>query len=195
MAFKPTEFGRFREECGLNTFVLSPTKWINATNAVGIKAQQSFAMKRTRLVRVVECICAMLLIGCTIWVACRYGSLPDRIPTHYGADGVIDGYGGKSMIWAVISIMWVVVGIMSVVEQFPRCWNTGFKLTKENRSRLLALTWHFMSTTKLVISALFAYSVVMFVRGGNPSPLFLPLFLTVLGANSLYWIIKLAINR
>ena len=37
--FKPTEFGRFREECGLNTFVLSPTKWIMATNAIGIRAQ------------------------------------------------------------------------------------------------------------------------------------------------------------
>ena len=37
--FKPTEFGRFREECGLNTFVLSPTKWITATNAIGMVAQ------------------------------------------------------------------------------------------------------------------------------------------------------------
>ena len=37
--FKPTEFGRFREESGLNAFVLSPTKWITATNAIGIIAQ------------------------------------------------------------------------------------------------------------------------------------------------------------
>lgn len=37
--FKPTEFGRFREECGLNSFTLSPTKWINATNAIGIVAK------------------------------------------------------------------------------------------------------------------------------------------------------------
>ena len=37
--FKPTEFGRFREESGLNAFVLSPTKWIAATNAIGIIAQ------------------------------------------------------------------------------------------------------------------------------------------------------------
>ena len=36
--FKPTEFGRFREECGLNTFVLSPTKWITATDAIGMVA-------------------------------------------------------------------------------------------------------------------------------------------------------------
>ncbi len=37
--FKLTEFGRFREESGLNAFVLSPTKWITATNAIGIIAQ------------------------------------------------------------------------------------------------------------------------------------------------------------
>jgi len=47
----------------------------------------------------------------------------------------------------------------------------------------------------LVISVMFAYIVVMCVRGGNLSSLFLPLVLTVLGANSLYWIIKLSINR
>ena len=34
--FKPTEFGRFRQEAGLNAFTLSPQKWINATNAKGI---------------------------------------------------------------------------------------------------------------------------------------------------------------
>lgn len=37
--FKPTEFGRFREECGLNSFTLSPTKWIESTNAIGIVAK------------------------------------------------------------------------------------------------------------------------------------------------------------
>ncbi len=37
--FNPTEFGRFREQCGLNSFTLSPTKWIAATNAVGIVAK------------------------------------------------------------------------------------------------------------------------------------------------------------
>lgn len=37
--FNPTEFGRFREDSGLNTFVLSPTKWITATNAIGMVVQ------------------------------------------------------------------------------------------------------------------------------------------------------------
>ena len=34
--FKPIEFDRFRNEAGNNYFVLSPQKWINTTNAIGI---------------------------------------------------------------------------------------------------------------------------------------------------------------
>ena len=46
-------------------------------------------VKRTRLVRTVDWLCGALLIGITVWVACRYAALPDKIPTHFGADGVI----------------------------------------------------------------------------------------------------------
>jgi hypothetical protein len=34
--FKPVEFDRFKMEAGSNYFVLSPQRWIDATNAVGI---------------------------------------------------------------------------------------------------------------------------------------------------------------
>lgn len=34
--FKPLEFERFRNEAGSNHFVLSPQRWIEATNAIGI---------------------------------------------------------------------------------------------------------------------------------------------------------------
>ncbi len=34
--FKPVEFDRFRKEAGLNSFNLTPKKWIKATNAIGI---------------------------------------------------------------------------------------------------------------------------------------------------------------
>ncbi len=34
--FNPLEFEGFRKEAGLNAFTLSPQKWINATNAIGI---------------------------------------------------------------------------------------------------------------------------------------------------------------
>ncbi len=34
--FKPVEFDRFRNEAGNNYFVLSPKKWIETTNAIGM---------------------------------------------------------------------------------------------------------------------------------------------------------------
>ena len=36
--FKLVEFDQFRNEAGLNSFVMSPKKWIETTNAVGIKS-------------------------------------------------------------------------------------------------------------------------------------------------------------
>jgi len=37
--FKPLEFDRFRAQAGLNSFTLSPKKWIEATGAIGIYAK------------------------------------------------------------------------------------------------------------------------------------------------------------
>ena len=152
-------------------------------------------VKRTRLVWIVDWLCGALLIGITAWVACRYAALPDKIPTHFGADGVIDGYGGKSMIWGLLAIMWVLVIVISVAELFPRHWNVPFKVTMENHSRMMTLTWHFISTTKLLVASLFACVVIMCMRGGNLSAMFMPIVLTVFFANSLFWVIRLFLSR
>ena len=37
--FNPLEFEGFRKEAGLNTFTLSPTQWVQSTNAIGITVQ------------------------------------------------------------------------------------------------------------------------------------------------------------
>ena len=34
--FKPLEFEGFRKQAGLNSFVLTPKRWIETTNAIGI---------------------------------------------------------------------------------------------------------------------------------------------------------------
>lgn len=34
--FKPVEFDGFRNQAGRNAFTMSPTKWINITNAIGL---------------------------------------------------------------------------------------------------------------------------------------------------------------
>ena len=152
-------------------------------------------IKRTRLVRIVDALCAMMLIVITIGVVCSYGMLPDRIPVHYNINGVIDGYGNKAMIWLVLFFTWFPVVVLSVVEQFPRCWNTPFKLNDENRCRVLTLTWHLLSTTKFIIAGIFTYLTAMILLGRNLSVFFAPAFLTLIISNSLYWLVRMFLNR
>ena len=152
-------------------------------------------VKRTPLVWIVDWLCGVLLIGITIWVACRYGALPDRIPVHYGADGVVDGYGAKDMVWVLVAMAWIEVGIVSAVEQFPRFWNVPFKVTKENQNRMMTLTWHLISTTKLIVLGIVVYPTIMSVLGGNLPAFFTSLVPTALVVNSLYWVVRLFLNR
>lgn len=156
---------------------------------------RDFNLKRTSLTWIIDCLCGVLLIGMTVWVVCCYPSLPDRIPIHYGIDGVIDGYGAKSMIWLLLGFMWFPACLLSVVERFPRYWNFPFKVTKENHVRLMALTWHFLGTNKLLVVCLSAYLVAKNIQGGNLSAYFMPIFMTAIIVNFLYWLVLLFRNR
>ena len=42
--FKPNEFVTFKNEAGSNSFNLTPKKWINATNAIGMGLAVAFAL-------------------------------------------------------------------------------------------------------------------------------------------------------
>ena len=53
----------------------------------------------------------------------------------------------------------------------------------------------FRSTTKLLVACLFAYMVVMCVRGENLLAWFAPMVVTVFCANSLFWVIRLFLSR
>jgi hypothetical protein len=37
--FKPVEFDGFKKQAGLNSFVLTPKRWIETTNAIGITSK------------------------------------------------------------------------------------------------------------------------------------------------------------
>ena len=38
-AFNPLEFEGFRQQAGLNAFTMSPSRWVDATNAIGLVSQ------------------------------------------------------------------------------------------------------------------------------------------------------------
>jgi hypothetical protein len=47
--FKGVKFDPFLAEAGSNSFTMSPTRWIEATNAIGLVAKSGRYVKITRL--------------------------------------------------------------------------------------------------------------------------------------------------
>jgi hypothetical protein len=46
-----------------------------------------------------------LLIADSIAATLRsYGRLPDRIPLHFAADGTVDGYGPRPLVWTTVGM-------------------------------------------------------------------------------------------
>ena len=47
--FNRVEFDAFRSQAGLNSFVMTPQKWVDATNAIGIVSQLDAMAEPTRI--------------------------------------------------------------------------------------------------------------------------------------------------
>ena len=64
-------------------------------------------IKHNKLDTIAEVFCMILLIVTTLYTIYMYIQLPEKIPIHYNAAGVIDRYGNNSnmgyVYWLIIS--------------------------------------------------------------------------------------------
>lgn len=147
-------------------------------------------MKKKLLDRGMNALSFLLLAGVTVWLCLTWGSIPAQVPLHYNAAGQIDRWGGKGTLMALGVIAWVLYGLLTAAEQFPSAWNTGVKITEENRERVYALLGHLLSTLKLVICAMFVWILAAAARCRPLSAWFLPVVLGAVFGDMLYWFIR-----
>ena len=69
----------------------------------------------------------LFLLAFTIYLALsNYATLPDTIPTHFNAQGIVDGWGGKNTIFfllglnALIYILFTVINVAFAAVRDPR---------------------------------------------------------------------------
>ena len=63
---------------------------------------------------------AIVLLGTTAWLLANWGSLPVRLPSHYGFGGEIDGWSGRGSLGLLLGIGWGVWLLLAVTRYFPR---------------------------------------------------------------------------
>ena len=144
---------------------------------------------------VAETGCLLLLTGTSIFLAIAWAGIPSEIPGHYNALGQIDKYSGKSSLIVLLLVVWIMYFGISVIEKFPRIWNTGVAVTAENRNRIYRILKDMLKTMKFLMVAIFAYLIFNSAFGTPLSPWFLPVSLVLLFGLLSLFTIKLIINK
>ena len=100
-------------------------------------AVDAFCGSRTTIYQRVAGILAPVLYGALfLFIAVRWRSLPERIPTHYDFAGNVTGWGSRWMI-VIMPVMGILLDLaMAVSLRFPKSWNVGVKITVFNRVRV-----------------------------------------------------------
>ena len=128
----------------------------------------------------------LVLVGTVVFLAGYWKQIPAEVPMHYNAAGEIDRWGARAELLILPIISWLLYGLMTVVEQVPSAWNTGVKVTVENREQVYALLGHMLSTLKLLVMVMFAW-ITLWCALARP----LPVVLAAVFGNMAYWLVRL----
>lgn len=109
---------------------------------------KKFLSKLTLPQKIIEVVCALLLLGMVLGPVLFWGQLPDQIPGHYNGAGEIDRWGDK---WELL-LLPVFGAILYLFLSFG-CWLIGESARKRELPHS-AYTW--ISGTKLVTIGTFA---------------------------------------
>jgi uncharacterized membrane protein len=148
-------------------------------------------MKSTVFDRICDGLSILILLGVSVFLLVKWPTIPEKIPMHYNAAGVIDRYGVKSELIVEPIIAWILYGGMTALSFFPQVWNTGVRVTEENRERVYRTLKHMMSSMKLVVAVNFSYLTIISMLGLALPAWYTPVFLVITFGTLICWILRL----
>ena len=147
-------------------------------------------MKKHPLDKLMNRLSLLVLLGTAVFLVLYWKDIPQKVPMHFNAAGQIDRWGSKAELLILPVIALLLYLLMTVVEQFPGAWNTGVKVTEENRERVYALLGHMLSTLKFLIMVMFAW-ITLWCALAKPLPVwFLPVVLGAVFGDMIYWLVR-----
>jgi len=139
----------------------------------------------------VNIVCIALLVGNIIYLVAVWSSLPDQIPGHYDFAGNVTRYDGRGTLLVVPIINWILFLGISLVELFPNIWNTGVKVTAENRARVYRILRNMIVTLKFSVVVSFLFLSVNQTLGGSLPGWYTPALLSLMFVPMIFFIVKL----
>ena len=144
---------------------------------------------------VLNVACIILLLGVVIFLLVRWSSIPDQVPGHFNASGEVTRWDSKG----TLIIMPIIAGVlyigMTILERFPKVWNTGVRITQENMFRVYRILKRMISVIKLLIVATFV-SITIIQSLAVTLPIWLmPVFISLIFGTVIINIVRLVKAR
>lgn len=148
-------------------------------------------LKRGKFDIILDSLSLIILISMTLFLILTWSNIPERIPTHYDFSGNIDKWGFKSQIIILPTVGWIMYIFTTIIEKFPQTWNTGVKVTEENKERVYTTSLHLLITIKFMIVCIFAFITVQTALVVKLPAWFTPISILIIFCDLFYWIWKL----
>lgn len=149
-------------------------------------------LKRSTYDVAVNLICLILLLGTVVYFVVNWGEFPDKVSGHYNAMGEVDRWGNKEELLITLIIAWIMYLGMTAIEHFPQVWNTGVRVTEENKKRVYSILKNMIVTLKLTVVVIFVFLTVNSASASQLPLWFLPVFLILIFGSIIFFGIKLS---
>ena len=145
--------------------------------------------KITELIGVVG---LLLLVGLPTYF---FGTLPDMIPSHYGANGDPDAFKGGETIWTLPIIGVIMYCGLFWLNKYPHLFNYPQQITKENAERLYTVGTRMIRTINALVTWVFVYITYSTIQTtlGNQDGLgvwFTPLLMIMMFGTTMFFLYK-----
>jgi uncharacterized membrane protein len=99
-------------------------------------------------------------------VADFYSRLPERIATHFNAEGMANGFGARSVLWVLVGIAVLLYVTLAAISALPGVVNLKRPLGAERERVALAESMALVGWVKVEVCWMFAYLLLAMVRNG-----------------------------
>ena len=140
---------------------------------------------------IINVICVLQIIGIVIYLLVAWSSIPDQIPGHFNASGEVNRWDSKSTLFIVPIISFVIFTTMTVIERFPHLWNTGVRVTEENKFRVYGILRGLLISVKLIVVTMFTVLTLIQSLAQELPVWFLPVFITPIMISIVFHIVWL----
>ena len=131
------------------------------------------------------------LVGVTLYLILAWNTIPAKVPMHYNAAGEVNQWGSKSGLIIFPIISWLIYGMITLIERYPQIWNTGVRITKENRDQVYRLLKDLIAWVKMITLSIFGFLTVLSALARNLPVWFLLVFVVLLFGVIAYYIVRI----